>query len=197
MNTKIVIDEKACLKHKMTLEEFLVALMYRQVKAPADVSTNLINREVLVVKDDRYWVTQHWSEVIDEIICDSSEEQDEERLLNLAKEMRECFPEGKMRNTAYYYRCNNAEVIKKLKKFFTQYGNYTDEEIIDATKRYIASCNRSGTPIKLVKYFISKEERGSEEGTGSLLLTYLDNKDEGKEGVEVTSSDEWLMNSRN
>ena len=34
--------------------------------------------------------------------------------------MRECFPQGKMPGTAYYYRCNNAEVVKKLKKFFVQ-----------------------------------------------------------------------------
>ena len=142
---KIVIDDKVCLKHKMTLNEVLIALAVRTEKLEDNLE-NMVAREILV--DDKcYQVTQHCADVLDEILCDSSKncEKSDEEPLELAKKMREIYPEGKMKDkfgrlTAYYYRCNNSEVSKALKRFFTQFGsNYSDEEIINATKRYVAS----------------------------------------------------------
>lgn len=194
---KITFDEKACLKHKLTLEEFLVALMFRQVNNPKDVIKNLQNREVLVIQNGNPMVTQHWSEVIDEILCDSSEEQDEERLLNLAKKMRDLYPKGRMKSRTgqtlqYYYRCNSAEVVKKLKKFFLIFGDYSDEKILDATRRYVDSFRGNYINMRLIKYFILKDDvRPSEDGTGHVeqisdLATFLENG-ESKEEEEVTN----------
>lgn len=208
---KITIDEKVCLKHKMTLEEVLYALVYRQIKDPGAVFDNMVSREILVLKDNEPFVTQHWSDVLDEILCDSSKncEKSDEELLALAKKMREVYPEGKMKDkfgrmTVYYYRCNNSEVSKALKRFFTQFGsNYSDEEIINATKRYVASFNGNyNGQLRLLKYFILKNPvKQDEDGQGHVeqvsdLLTFLENG-ESDEGVEVTNSDDWLMNSRN
>ena len=204
---KITIDDKVCLKHKMTLSEFLLALAFRSADEK-DIH-NMLNREILVRQYGHYLVTQHWSDVLDDILCDSSQqcEKTDEELLELAKKMREVYPQGKMkdrfgRDTPYYYRCNNPEVIKKLKKFFTLFGDYTDEEIIDATKRYVASChgNYNGK-LRLIKYFILKDavketEDGNHVDQVSDLLTFLVNKED-EEEVEVTNSDDWLMNSRN
>lgn len=207
---KIIIDEKACLKHKLTLEEFLLALCCRQVKDPQEVVDNLHSREILIDKDDSTIVTQHWSEVIDEILCDSSGncERTEEQLQQLAIAVKDCFPQQKMRDrfgreTPYYYRCNKSEVAKALKRFFTQYGNeYSDEEIIDATKRYVASFKGNYTGMRLAKYFIMKNPvKQGEDGNGyveqvSDLLTFLENK-ESEEREAVTNDDSWLMTSRN
>jgi hypothetical protein len=119
--------------------------------------------------------------------------------------MRECFPQGKMRDkfgreTPYYYRCNNPEVIKKLKKFFTQFGNYSDEDIISATKRYVASFNGNYAGMRLIKYFILKDavkqgEEGSHVEQVSDLLTFLENG-ESEEEVVINNGD-WLTTSRN
>ena len=182
----------------MTAEEFLIALAVRQADDLKKTLDNLLNREVLVFKDGKYYVTQHWSEVIDEILCDSSQESDEERLKNLAQKMMECYPQGKMPGTAYYYRCNNAEIRKKLKKFFLQYGDYPDNEIIDATKRFVASYNGVYRYLPLLKYFISKNKSVMDEdgenhvSEVSELASYLENKEE--EQVVVTTSDDWMLN---
>jgi hypothetical protein len=203
---KITIDDKACIKHKMTLSEFLLALAFRSADEK-DIH-NMLNREILVRQSGHYLVTQHWSDVLDDILCDSSQqcEKTDEELLELAKKMREVYPQGKMkdrfgRDTPYYYRCNNPEVIKKLKKFFTLFGNYTDEEIIAATKRYVASFKGNYSGMRLIKYFILKDavketEEGNHVEQVSDLLTFLENG-ESEEEVEVTNSDDWLMNSRN
>ena len=110
---KITIDDKICLKHKMTFEEFLMALMFRQVKDPREITNNLLNREIIVTQGGKHLVTQHWSEVIDEILADSQGgERTDEELLELAKKMREAYPQGRMidrktgQPTSYYFRCN-------------------------------------------------------------------------------------------
>lgn len=198
---KIVIDDKVCEKHGLTLEEVLLLLSYRMSKNHTMTVASLEDREVvLYTQNDEFLVTHHWSEVLDEILCDSSGGiDDEERLTSLAKKIRECFPEGKMPGTAYYYRCNNREIILKLKKFFLQYGNYPDEKIVDATKRFVASYQGNYRFLPLAKYFISKNKTVTDEdGTNhisevSLLASYLENEGEG----ETNNSDDWLMSSRN
>ena len=203
---KITIDEKVCLKHKMTIQEVLLALAFRMANSDI-VIDNMLNREILVDKGD-YLVTQHWSDVLDEILSDSSGsiEKSDEEIIELAKQMRELYPQGKMKDrygrmTPYYYRCNNSEVVKKLKKFFTIFGNVSNEEILDATKRYVASFQGNYTGMRLIKYFILKDDvRPSEDGTGHVeqisdLATFLENKESEEEGVN--NDDSWLMNSRN
>lgn len=197
---KITIDKKVCIKHKMTPQEVLIALAVR-IGGFEDSIENMVNREILV-DDNTYKVTQHWSDVLDEIISDSPDkvEKSDEELLELAKQMRELYPQGKMKDrygrmTPYYYRCNNGEVVKKLKKFFTIFGSVPDEEILDATKRYVASFQGNYTGMRLIKYFIIKDDvKPSEDGTGHVeqisdLATFLENKEsEGEEGV---NNDDW------
>jgi len=185
---KIVIDEKVCTKHKMTMSECLLALAFRSAKEN-DIH-NMLNREILVRQSGQYLVTQHWSDVLDEIMADSSGviEKSDKELLELAQKMREVYPQGKMRDrfgreTPYYYRCNNSEVVKKLKKFFTLFGNYEDDAIVDATKRYVAACHGDyNGKLRLIKYFILKDavketEDGNHVEQVSDLLTFLENKE--------------------
>lgn len=206
---KITIDDKICLKHKMTFEEFLMALMFRHVKDPREITNNLLNREIIVAHGGQHLVTQHWSEVMDEILADSQGgERTDEELLELAKKMREAYPQGRMidrktgQPTSYYFRCNTGEVAKKLKTFFARYGNYSDEDILDAEKRYVASYrgNYQQKGFRLIKYFILKDDvkqgpDGNYVEPLSPLLDFLENKEE--EGVEVTNSDDWMMSVRN
>ena len=197
---KITIDEKVCLKHKMTIQEVLLVLAIRTGKLE-DAIENMVNREILVKDAGQLKVTQHWSDVLDEILSDSSGsvEKSDEELLELAKQMRELYPQGKMKDrfgrpTPYYYRCNNSEVVKKLKKFFTIFGNVSDEEILDATKRYVASFQGNYTGMRLIKYFILKDDvKPSEDGTGHVeqisdLATFLENKESEE---EVDNTEEW------
>ena len=205
---KLTIDDKVCSKHKMTLQEVFLSLAVRQGNIK-DALENMIAREIVVKQNDEYLLTQHWSEVLDEILTDSLQtvEKSDEELLKLAVEVQKCFPQDKMldkfgRETPYYYRCNRSEIAKSLKRFFTQYGNnYSDEDIIDAAKRYVASFNGNYSGMRLAKYFIMKNPiKKGEDGNGyveqvSDLLTFLENKDSG-EG-RPSNDDSWLLNSRN
>jgi len=203
---KITIDEKQCHKHKLSIEEFLVTLTIRTVKSIREVKENLKNREVIVNRgpNNDLLVTQHWSDVLDEILADSLKVEgiDDGRLLNLAQQMRELYPKGKMkdrfgRETPYYFRCNNSEVVKALKRFITQRGNYSDDEILDATRRYVAAHSRTNySSMRLIKYFILKDEK-KEDDEGNVkvnqvsdLETFLENKESEGEVGEV-NNDDW------
>lgn len=199
---RLIIDENECLKKGLSLEEVLWLLSVRMSKNHTMTIASLEDREVVEYNGatDDFIIAQEWKETLNKILRNSSGGiDDEERLTTLAKQIRECFPEGKMPGTAYYYRCNNREIVLKLKKFFSQYGNYTDTEIVDATKRFVASYQGNYRYLPLAKYFISKNKTiTDEDGTNhisevSLLASYLENEGEG----ETHNSDDWLMNSRN
>lgn len=208
---KIVLNEKICLKHNLTLQELLVALAVREGKVN-EVVNNLVSREVIVERNGEYYITQHWNDVVDEILCDSANngiDLSDERLLALAKRVQECFPVMKMRNaygqeTPFYYRCNKTEIKNKLKKFLTVYGDVPDDDIVDATKRYVATYASKGyVGMRLAKYFIIKEDRklhADEEihvEEISDLATFLENKTDEEETTDIVNGDDWLVNSRN
>lgn len=202
---KIILDEKECAKHKLTLQELLMALVVKSAVNVDSLWRNMVNRNILIRKDKRYIVTEKWDAIITALTTSGCSRSDEE-LLELAVKVQSCFPQMKMkdrlgRETPYYYRCNKSEVAKALKRFFTQYGeDYTDEDIVDATKRYVSSCSKNNySGMRLAKYFIMKNPiKQGEDGTGyveqvSDLLTFLENKEETK----IVSGDDWLLTSRN
>ena len=174
------------------------------------VIDNLLAKEVIVERNGKYLITQHWNDVIDEVLCDSNNEGidlSDERLLALALKVQECFPVLKMRyasgqESPFYFRCNKTEIKNKLKKFLTVYGDVADEDIVDATKRYVATYASKGyLGMRLAKYFIIKDDRklGADEEVHveqlSDLATFLENK--GSEEGEAVNDDDWLLNSRN
>lgn len=190
---KITIDEKVCTKHKMTPVEVLFALAIRASENPQEELLNMENREIFVRDRNDYKVTQHWSDVLDEILCDSGGNLDDDRLLKLAEEIQKCFPQGFKRDertgTKYYHKSNKVAIKQALKRFITNWGDYPDEDIIDATKRYVASFRGNyNPPFQMANYFVCKDNRNKGGELTSSLATFLENKEEGEEGV---NNDEW------
>lgn len=196
---KTIIDDKVCLKYNLTPEEVMLLLIIKGGNYNDDIG-NLAARNIISLQENRYSLSIEWANTLDNILKESSSSIDsEERLLNLAKQMKELFPKGKMPGTAFYYRCNNREIVLKLKKFFLQYGNYSDEEILDATQRFIASFQGDYRYLPLIKYFISKNKKVQDEDGEvhiqevSELATYLENQ----EAEDDYQDDDWLLDSKN
>lgn len=197
---KITLDEKTCLKNKLTLQEALIATAVSMGNYKS-VFDNMINRHVLGIMGQS--LDSKWKDTIKNLI-----NSEDERFEALATKVQECFPKQKMmyaNGTAspFYFRCNKTEIKNKLKKFLTIYGNVTDEEIIDATKRYVASYASKGyRGMRLAKYFIMKDDRklmaDDEVHVEEIsdLATFLENKTEDTPS-DIVDGDDWLMNSRN
>jgi hypothetical protein len=107
--------------------------------------------------------------------------ESKDRFEVLADKLRELYPKGKKPGTSYQWRDSTAIIAKKLKTVVKLYKtSFTDEEAVNATKRYIESFNGNYTYMQLLKYFISKKViiDGSIE-ENSQLLSWIQNKEEG------------------
>lgn len=192
---KILLDEKVCLKKKLTLQEALIAcaMSMRDFKG---TFKNMMNRGIIDATGSS--ITLEWEKEISSLV--SSED---ERLINLATQMRECYPKGKIPGTAFYYRCNVKEIVFKLKKFFEVYGDYTDEQVIKATKKFVASYRGVYEKFPLLKYFICKNKTITDENgenhisAVSELASTLENMEDDEDIPEIENADDWLMSSRN
>ena len=135
--------------------------------------------------------------VAESIMADSKiGKSQDERLRNLANKLRELFPAGKKPGYAYLWRDSESCIVDRLKKFFLKYGDYPDEAIIKATKKYVDSFNGNYTYMQLLKYFIWKNKVTGEEMVGgrlvgevekqSQLAAYLEDTEE-----EVAVKQDW------
>lgn len=202
---KIEIDEAKCLKLGLTLQETLIAIAISMGKYK-ETATNMLNRGIITLdlfKQDSPDITSKWKSKVDSFLA-----SDEQRLETLALKVQDCFPKQKLmyangRESPFYFRCNKTEIKNKLKKFLDIYGEVSDDDIIDATKRYVDTYAPKGyVGMRLAKYFILKDDKrltvDDEVHVEQLsdLATFLENKSENKP-QDIVNGDDWLLNSRN
>lgn len=181
----ITISDEVCSKYGLTMAEVLALTI---VKSGADVPSLFANLEEkkALVKDmfGKYLVTMGYDERMSSVLLDSDKyRQPEDRIEQLALKMMAMFPAQKKAGSSQYFRGNRKDVTLRLKKFFKLYGNtYTDEQILAATKQYVDSFNGNYTYMRVLKYFIWKDERkiDSEGNTYvsevSDLASYMENE---------------------
>lgn len=174
---KLTINSKACENNGLTLDEFIVLYinaknidMQQTMDSIVDkglANKNLFNNCSLVLGSKT-------KQLLEKVILDSNAtvKDNMERIKNLAKQLQENYIPGKKAGTQDYFKGSSAEIIQRLKRFFAEYGEFTDEQIIDATKKYVASFNGDYRFAQLLKYFISKKVDGER---GSRLLAYIEN----------------------
>lgn len=98
------------------------------------------------------------------------------RFVALADKLRALYPQGQ-KDGKYSWRDNTMTIARKLKTLFDKPGccNYSDEDIIDATRRYVDSFNGNYQYMQVLKYFILKRDINRQEET-SKLLDFIQNK---------------------
>ena len=106
-----------------------------------------------------------------------SGESNDNRFTKLADKLRELYPTGRKSGTQLQWRDSTAVIAKRLKAFVKRFEvDFSDEQYIDATRRYIESFNGSYQFMQVLKYFIMKS--GVEDGmtiTNSQLLSFIQN----------------------
>lgn len=191
---KTIIDKGIIEKNGLTIEEFILLLAMMHNVNMSATKESLVKKGLALGTFDygdglALGKTQLGITTYNNIILASSQQADisEERLMNLAKKLKEVYPKGKKDNT-WYWADGAAVIARRLKIFFHKYDpqrQFTDEQIVDATKRYVQE--KQGQPdMRLLKYFIFKEPvgKGGDIEPVSDLLTYIENA-----GQEDISSD--------
>ena len=193
---KYFIDTEVLKLNNLSLAEFGVLLYFadrKNTKSLEDLSYSLWEKGYLTKEVENYSFEVHSFEKLQTILAESTNEDSvNKRAEELADKLRSIYPKGKIPNTNYYYRCNRQDIINKLTTFFKKYGTqYTDEQIINATQKYVNSFNGNYTYLKLLKYFIWKDERLKGESVQSLLADFIEN-----ENVEDISNSDWTATLR-
>ena len=193
---KYFIDTEVLKLNNLSLAEFGVLLYFadrKNTKSLKDLSYSLWEKGYLTKEVENYSFEVHSFEKLQTILAESTNEDSvNKRAEELADKLRSIYPKGKIPNTNYYYKSNKSDIINKLKTFFNKYGvQYTDEQIINATQKYVNSFNGNYTYLKLLKYFIWKDERLKGESVQSLLADFIEN-----ENVEDISNSDWTATLR-
>lgn len=180
----ISINESVCKENKLSLSELLSILL---IKTGADIPKlfKTLEEKEVIVKDifGGYMITQRWDDIASTILLDSDKnKQSLERIENLAVQLAEIFPKEKKADTCHYFRGNKKDNVLRLKKFFKLYGSYTDEQILEAARKYVASFNGNYSYMRVLKYFIWKDEVKT-DGEGN---RYVD---------EVSDLANWIENN--
>lgn len=188
---KYCIDEKVVSNMGLTVPELLAALLVKTGVSIDNLFKSLVEKEILVKTDNGYMITQRWNDVCEDTLLTSEKTiPTDDELAEFADKLRLKFPKGRKPGTPYYYRCNQREIILKLKKFFKLYGNtWSEDEILAATDKYIESM-RGNNLMRIAKYFIWKND--DKQGEVSELATILENMDNDEDIPENDWTDKLL-----
>ena len=194
--TTVCLNKKAAQQNGITIDEALLMLVIHNKANLERAEKTLIQKGLITAERNDLFQQVGWrltnkgTEVLDYVIMDSDKEQEpQDRLIQLATKLKETFPKGKKDGTNYYWADGVALIVRRLKLFFKKYGNtYTDEQIIQATSKYVEGFNGNYTYMRLLKYFIFKEKVGAagEVEGDSELISYIENF-----GQEDTLSKDW------
>jgi hypothetical protein len=181
---KYFIDDKIALKHHLSLDELLALILLKKGCNFQVLIERMLKRELIVPNMfGNYYITEYWDDEMQKVLLESDKEIPKENDLNyLVNKLRDIFPKG-IKTGSAAWRGNVREITLRLQKFFKIYGNtYSEDQIIEATKKYVDSFNGNYTYMRILKYFILKDEvKIGEDGNRyveqvSELANFLENE---------------------
>lgn len=178
------INEDVASKHHLTINDVLLMML---IKNKCDIENNiesLLHRDIITKSAlfNDIKLTQHWNEELQKVLLDSDKVIPKTNdLTYLVTTLRNIYPKG-IKSGSAAWRGNVREITLRLQKFFKIYGStYNEEDIIEATKKYVESFNGNYTYMRILKYFILKDEvKINEDGVRyveqiSELANFLEN----------------------
>lgn len=192
---KYTIDEEILSKQNIDFDEFVLLIYLVFVSNnKKNKMESLKDKGFIMINKKNGFVTEAGMDIIRGILLgkEITVKPNEDRCLALAKKINEEFPKSKMPGGPYYFRCNDRDLAKKLETFFERYGNYSDDDIVAATRKYVAMKSEDLTKMRMAKYFVWKDERKLDENgnlvteSTSDLANMLKNLDSGDDfGLEI------------
>ena len=195
---KYIIDTEILEREDIELDEALYLLSVYK-KKPINFNTiQKVKVENKILKfenpKDPVKITPKGQTLIESILAKSKihvSSNNLERYRVLADKMREAYPKGLKPGTNYQWRDYTAIIADRLMKLVAKHNiEFTDEEAVEATKRYIASFNGNYKYMQILKYFISKQKPvdGAPAEQNSQFLSFLQNE----EGI--IENQDWTAN---
>lgn len=186
---KYNIDPKECKKRGISVGTAIFLLsLYLKSPIDADVIKSAIDEGLICYSDvegdntpSEVYLTTKGIQEIETLILNSdypTKDDGRDEYLLLAKNMRELYPKGLKPGTNQMWRDSIPMVANRLKALKKKFEvEFTSEEALEATKKYINSFQGDYTYMQVLKYFICKKDLSTGE-VNSQLLAFLDNDTE-------------------
>lgn len=183
------ITKETLDKFEVSRQEFAAMLLCMDEISEADVMASIEstkNKGYLYKYSynnsvPKYFISDKGKELIENMSAYTGTKDCELNFLDTAAKMRALFPKGIKEGTNSRWVDGLALVSKRLKQFTQKYGEFTEDEILDATKRYIDSFNGNYQKMRTLRYFMWAEKRNP--GTGEVeytseLLSFLEDTED-------------------
>ena len=188
---KFTIDTEALSKNHITLGEFLCLLLGYYDYNFMETSQKLADKDIALpnlYKKGSLVLSSKSKKLINKILIESNENLLESGVKDfeaLAKKLQEIYPQGRKSGTTYYWGGDLEEVILKMKALIAVHRfYYTEEEVIEATKKYVNSFGQDKSHMHLLPYFILKTtvNKQGHYTVESMLMTVIENsREDGKD----------------
>lgn len=164
----------------LSIEEVLACLIVIIGKNPNDIVSFLKERGIILEDPDKegtYYVHSEYRILIQKILLQSDKSVPKpSELSSLVDALQELFPKERKCDAngvpKWSYRGNKRDINERLQKFYSLYGKqWSQEQIIEATRRYVERYKDDKSYMKILQYFIFKT------GEGSQLATELEGLD--------------------
>lgn len=179
----LTINEKLLEQYNLSVEEFLILYICSKnynIKELLDTVIAKGYADKDVFDEYKAVVSDNNKDLIANIIIDSDKKviNKEKDFITLANKMRELYPSGKKPGTNYSWKDSSIVIAQKLKTLVAKFNcSFTEEEALEATKKYIDSFNGNYTYMQLLKYFILKTDRATGD-IKSDFMSLIDNKED-------------------
>lgn len=176
---KLTITTRSLEKQGLTVKDFAVLLYYMgggEGDIVPEITKVLAEKGLLVPTLTGYEFVKSRELEIRSWYIDGNTYSSPERYENLAKQMMELFPKGS-KCPGHPWRSNAVTVAKKLETLHNRFSaEFTDEQVLSATRRYVESFNGNYTYMQCLNYFVLKRDTVKMEDT-SALLSYIENEE--------------------
>lgn len=177
--------------YNIDIFEFFILMLIKNEK---DIDTILYDLKTKYLLYDNNTLTDKGKSIVQKVNVDNylNGKIEKDNIKDLASELQKLFPAGKKPGTNYYWRGFKQEIIKKLETVSNKFDfEFTKEQAINATKRYVDSFNGDYRYMQLLKYFILKNKI-TENGTEikSSFMEYIENENNNEDDSMLNSS-EW------
>lgn len=174
---KLTITSRSLEKVGLTIKEFAILLYYIGNGigdiAP-EITKKLAQMNLLMPSIDGYTFNKDRELEVRSWYVEGNTYSKPERYEALASKMMEIFPKGS-KCAGHPWRSNLLTVSKKLETLRNHFNiDFTDEQVLKATKKYVDSFNGNYTYMQCLNYFILKRDQVKMEDT-SALLSYIEN----------------------
>ena len=175
----------------LTEAQYYLAQYYRYRQDSIEEDTDYLWNNTWITKDlDGFHGVPQASERLDQVEAASACKASKRDFMELANKLRDIYPTGRKGNSPYTWRDSTKLIAQRLQIFTNKFDEYTDEQIIEATRKYVESFSTDKTYMQLLKYFIWKADRSTGEYRSD-LAALIENPEQDLNNDDWTTSMVW------